>query len=78
MGSVWSGKPAHDEAIWQAFDFLHTFVIGMSVVNIILRAVIEILLFVSISQQGGLKGPKEIERDIEDGAYDMGSIHPQA
>ena len=50
MGSVWSGKPAHDEAIWQAFDFLHTFVIGMSVVNIILRAVIEILLFVSISQ----------------------------
>ena len=58
MGSVWSGKPAHDEAIWEAFNFLHTFVIGMSVVNIILRAVIEILLFVAISQSGGLKGIK--------------------
>ena len=56
MGSVWSNKPVENDALWFELDFVHDLVFWLSIVNIILRAVIEILLFVAIGKHGGLKG----------------------
>ena len=51
MGSVWHGKPTHDKIIWEGFSGLHTFIITLSVINIIIR-IIAIIFLALIFTQG--------------------------
>jgi len=37
MGSVWSGKPVHNEKIWKSFDFIRSLTLWLSWLNVIIR-----------------------------------------
>jgi hypothetical protein len=59
MGSVWAGRPAHDEAIWKGFDGLHSFTIFMSVINIFARAAAIVFLFLLTRGAGNILSPQQ-------------------
>jgi hypothetical protein len=37
MGSVWSGKPVHNEKIWKSFDFIRSLTLWLSWLNVFIR-----------------------------------------
>jgi hypothetical protein len=37
MGIIWRNKPTHDATIWESFSGLHTFIITLSIINMVLR-----------------------------------------
>ena len=44
LGTVWHGKPTHDKIIWEGFSGLHNFIITLSAIIIVIRAISLIFL----------------------------------
>lgn len=50
MGIIWKRKPTHDTQIWDSFSGLHSLIIALSIINIVLRAVSIVTLFLTSSK----------------------------
>ena len=53
MKSVWAGKPAKNAATWKAFDNIRSFVMFLSLVNVVLKGVA--VFFLSMIYKAGSK-----------------------
>jgi len=47
MGIIWKSKPSHDASIWESFSGLHTFIITISIINMVLRTGSLVTLFLA-------------------------------
>jgi len=47
MGIIWRNKPTHDASIWESFSGLHTFIITLSIINMVLRVGSLVTLFMT-------------------------------